>query len=213
LLAVLHCKHLIRIRQAPTPLKEEPMPRLFTGLEIPDGVAERLMTVRGGLTGARWITPDNYHITLRFIGDIDETTARDIYMILGRVSRDPVPVTVEGITVFGGDRPRALVAKVTPTPALLDLQTEHERLIRRIGLPPEPRKYTPHITLARLRDTSPFELANFLSMIGHLPPMRFVAEAFNVFSSRSSTGGGPYVTEALYPFREKAHDERQRVPA
>jgi RNA 2',3'-cyclic 3'-phosphodiesterase len=189
------------------------MPRLFTGLEIPDAVAERLMTVRGGLSGARWITPDNYHITLRFIGDIDEATARDIYMILGRISRDPVTIQIEGITVFGGDRPRALVAKVSPTPALMELQAEHERLIRRIGLPPEPRKYTPHVTLARLRDTSPFELANFLSVAGHLPPMTFVAEAFNVFSSRASTGGGPYVTEALYPFRENVHDERLKVTA
>ena len=189
------------------------MPRLFTGLEIPDSVAEQLMTIRGGLTGARWITSDNYHITLRFIGDIDESTAYDIYAVLGRISRAPIPLTIEGITVFGGDRPRALVAKIIPTSALIELQAEHERLIRRIGLPPESRKYTPHITLARLRDTSPFELANFLSVIGHVPSMQFVAESFNVFSSRSSTGGGLYVTEAIYPLHQKEDTERARITA
>ena len=189
------------------------MPRLFTGLEIPDSVAEQLMTIRGGLSGARWITPDNYHITLRFIGDIDDGTAHDIYSVLGRVSRAPIPLTIEGITAFGGDRPRALVAKIAPTPALMELQAEHERLMRRIGLPPEPRKFTPHITLARLRDTSPFELANFLSVIGHVPSMQFVAEAFNVFSSRSSTGGGLYVTEAIYPLHQTHYIERARITA
>jgi len=189
------------------------MPRLFTGLDIPDSVAERLIAIRGGLSGARWITADNYHITLRFIGDIDDGTAHDIYAILGRITRTTIPLTIEGISVFGGDRPRALVAKIAPSSALIELQSEHERLMRRIGLPPEPRKYTPHITLARLRDTSPFELANFLSVIGHVPSMRFVVDAFNVYSSRSSTGGGQYVTEAIYPFQQSASAERARISA
>ena len=189
------------------------MPRLFTGLEIPNAVTDRLLSVRGGLSGARWITPDNYHITLRFIGDIDELMARDVFAILARVNRSPIPITIEGIAAFGGDRPRALVAKVTPTPDLMELQAEHERLMRRIGLSPEPRKYTPHITLARLRDTSPFELANFLSGIGHLPPMRFEADIFDVFSSRTSTGGGPYVVEACYPLYQKAREQRARITA
>jgi len=192
---------------------EEPMPRLFTGLEIPDAVTDRLLSVRGGLSGARWITPDNYHITLRFIGDIDESMARDVFAVLARVNRAPIPITIEGIAAFGGDRPRALVAKVTPTPDLIELQAEHERLMRRIGLPPEPRKYTPHITLARLRDTSPFELANFLSGIGHLPTMRFEADVFDVFSSRASTGGGPYVVEACYPLYHKVPEQRARITA
>lgn len=180
------------------------MPRLFTGLDIPDAVKDRLLSVRGGLAGARWITPDHYHITLRFIGDIEEPLAHDIFVVLARVSRPPIPITIDGITAFGGDRPRALVARVASSSALMDLQAEHERLMRRIGLPPEPRKYTPHITLARLRDTSPFELANFLSGIGHMPSMRFTTETFNVFSSRSSIGGGPYVVEASYPLFEKS---------
>jgi 2'-5' RNA ligase len=184
------------------------MPRLFTGLDIPDTVSSRLISVRGGLSGARWITPDHYHVTLRFIGDIDDQMARDVFAILARVSRQSIPITVEGIAAFGGDRPRALVARIAPTPALMELQAEHERLMRRVGLPPEPRKYTPHITLARLRDTSPFELANFLSAVGHWPSMRFTAEAFNVFSSRASTGGGPYVVEASYPLFEKPADSR-----
>ena len=179
------------------------MPRLFTGLEVPDEVAEVLSALRGGLSGARWITPDNYHITLRFIGDVDDGVAQDAAMILGRIQRTTFPVIVEGLGVFGGDRPRALVVRIVPTSALVELQAEHERLLRRIGLPPETRKFTPHITLARLKDTSPFEVANFLGHSGHVPPMQFIPDGFTLFSSRASTGGGPYVVEAGYPFYDE----------
>lgn len=103
------------------------------------------------------------------------------FLILGRIERAPLAITIDGITVFGGDRPRALVAKIVPTPALIELQAEHERLIRRLGLPAETRKFTPHVTLARLRDTSPFELANFLGMISHPPRSNFEVDSFEVF--------------------------------
>ena len=189
------------------------MPRLFTGLSLPDDIVTVLSSVRGGLAGARWITPENFHITLRFIGDIDESTARDVFLILSRIERAALSITIDGITVFGGDRPRALVAKIIPTSALIELQAEQERLMRRLGLPAETRKFTPHVTLARLRDTSPFELANFLGMISHVPRLTYEADSFEVFSSRASVGGGPYVVEASYPFRDMQTDLLQRRTA
>ena len=189
------------------------MPRLFTGLSLPDALIERLSAIRGGLSGARWISPENYHITLRFIGDIDEATAHEIYLALGRIERTAFTLTFDGITVFGGDRPRALVAKLAPTPALSELQAEHERLLRRLGFAAETRKFTPHVTLARLRDTSPFELANYLSMITHVPRIPFDVTSFEVFSSRASVGGGPYVMEASYPLRDRIDETIQRRTA
>lgn len=182
------------------------MPRLFTGLEIPDDVANTLSLLRGGLVGARWITPENYHITLRFMGDIDEDIAGDIFDALQNTGRAPFAVTIEGLDVFGGDKPRALVARVEQTPQLMELQAEQERLMRRMGLPAETRKFTPHVTLARLRDTTPYHVANFLGLSSHLPPMRFIVDAFLVFSSRSSIGGGPYLIEAAYPLARQTEN-------
>ena len=63
------------------------MPRLFTGLEIPPPVVQSLSIMRGGLPGARWIDPENYHLTLRFIGDIDDALAHEIAGVLGRIHR------------------------------------------------------------------------------------------------------------------------------
>jgi RNA 2',3'-cyclic 3'-phosphodiesterase len=175
------------------------MPRLFTGLELPDGVCQSLSMLRGGLPGARWIDPDNYHLTLRFIGDIDDVMAREVAHLLGQVRRRSFELRIDGLSSFGGRKPRALVASLAPSQAVMELQAEHERLMQRIGLEPEGRKYTPHVTLARLRDTSSLQVADYLTARGAYRSMPFEVSQFVLFSSRASVGGGPYVVEAAYP--------------
>jgi len=174
------------------------MPRLFTGLEIPPDIALELSTLRGGLFGARWIDAENYHITLRFIGDIDNATARDVAHSLDEIRRPSFAVTIEELSFFGGEKPRAIIAKAQPGQALVQLQAEQERLMRRLGIPPEPRKFTPHVTLARLHSASVHAVADYLGARGLLS-RTFEAKRFVLFSSRDSVGGGPYVIEAVYP--------------
>ena len=174
------------------------MPRLFTGLEIPPEISQSLSYLRGGLPGARWIDPEDYHVTLRFIGDIDGMAANEIASTLLRINRKPFEVSLQGLSSFGGKKPRAVVASVAPSRPLMELQAELERLMQRFGLDPEGRKFTPHVTLARLRDTSSQELADYLSVRGYFPTRVFPASRFVLFSSRASTGGGPYVVEDSY---------------
>ena len=183
------------------------MPRLFTGLEIPDDIRQSLSMLRGGLPGARWIDPANYHITLRFIGDVDDVVAREVVFMLGKVRRGGFELRLDGVAAFGGRKPRAVVAAVAPSPAVMELQAEHERLMQRIGIEPEGRKYMPHVTLARLRDTSSQDAAEYLSARGGFRSTPFPVSNFVLFSSRASVGGGPYVIEADYPLardRDKA---------
>lgn len=175
------------------------MPRLFTGLEIPPGIAQTLSMLRGGLPGARWIDPQNYHVTLRFIGDVDDYVAGEVASLLGRVRRGPFELRLDGITSFGGKKPRAVVATVASSPALMDAQAEQERLMQRIGLAPEGRKFIPHVTLARLRDSSSRQVADYLSARGYFRTAPFPVSRVVLFSSRASVGGGPYVVEAVYP--------------
>src|SRR5438105_15784271 len=101
------------------------MPRLFTGLEIPVSIAQSLATLRGGLPGARWVDPDNYHVTLRFIGDVDDTIAHEVASLLGRVRRRPLELRVEDLKSFGGRKPRAVVATLGSAQELMELQAEH----------------------------------------------------------------------------------------
>jgi RNA 2',3'-cyclic 3'-phosphodiesterase len=175
------------------------MPRLFTGLELPGAVVAQLALMRGGVVGARWLEPEDYHIALRFIGDIDARSARDIEETLGEIRRPKALVRFEGLSWFGGDKPRAIVAKVKAEPALMDLQAEQERRLRRIGIEPETRKYTPHVTLAQLRGGGQANVASYLAERGALIADSFKAERFVLYSAREGSGGGPYVVEAAYP--------------
>ncbi|MFD1354941.1 RNA 2',3'-cyclic phosphodiesterase [Methylorubrum suomiense] len=178
------------------------MPRLFTGLEIPSGIAERLTLFRGGLPGARWVEPSDYHITLRFLGEVDGRLAADLDAGLAEaLARAVLTVTLDGLASFGGDRPRAFIASVRLTPDLADLKEEHERIARRAGAEPESRRFTPHVTLARLnREADAGAVARYLTEAGVFAPLTFTAERAALYSARTSRGGGPYLVEAAYPF-------------
>jgi RNA 2',3'-cyclic 3'-phosphodiesterase len=174
------------------------MPRLFTALEIPSDIVESMARLRGGLPGARWVEPENYHLTLRFIGDVDDALAEEIADLLSRVERPAFELRIDGLDSFGGNRPRAVVAAVPAAAELVELQADHERIMQRVGLEPD-RKYKPHVTLARLRDTSSRQVADFLSIRQPFSSPPFSVSRFVLYSSRASIGGGPYVVEAGYP--------------
>jgi 2'-5' RNA ligase len=178
------------------------MPRLFTGIEIPDDIAQRLSYLRGGLSGARWISAENYHLTLRFIGDVDMVTAEAAAEALSRVHRPAFSLRLAGLGTLGTRKPHTVAPEVAASRPLMELQAEHERILQRIGLPAEGRKYTPHVTLARLRDSSSRQVADYLSARGHFRSASFPVSRFVLFSSRASVGGGPYIVEADYPLAE-----------
>ena len=144
------------------------MPRLFTALEIPADVGQSLALLRGGLPGARWIDPENYHLTLRFIGDVDDVLAREVAYLLGGIRRPGFDVQLDGSIRSAATSRGRWWRPAQPVRPLIDLQAEHERLMQRVGLEPE-RKYKPHVTLARLRDASSRQVADYLSSAPAVP--------------------------------------------
>jgi 2'-5' RNA ligase len=177
------------------------MPRLFTALPLPANVAERLSMLRGGLLGARFVEPADYHVTLRFIDDVGERMADEIAHLLDGVRRRPLKIRLEGLDYFGGEKPRSLHALVAPTPELTALANEHETLMRRLGLPSERRKFVPHVTIARLKDTSPRAVFDWIALRSPFSVPAFEATRFGLYSSAASMGGGPYLEEAGYALR------------
>jgi 2'-5' RNA ligase len=121
--------------------------------------------------------------------------AEECWQVLG------VAVRFEGLGWFGGDKPRAILARIEANEALNDLQADHERRLRRIGLAPDPRNFTPHVTLARLRSVGAAAVADYLTTRGALAVPPFEAARFVLYSARDSVGGGPYVVEAVYPLQ------------
>ncbi|MET7246198.1 RNA 2',3'-cyclic phosphodiesterase [Methylobacterium sp. EM32] len=177
------------------------MPRLFTGIEVPPETGLHLSAFRGGLPGARWVEPADYHVTLRFIGDVDGGLGQEITEALAEVRpRPPLTLVLDELAVFGGEKPHALFARVVPDDGLADLQAEHERILRQLGVAPDTRRFTPHVTLARLkRGAGPDGVAQYLAMQPVFPRPSFTAHRVALYSARDSVGGGPYVVEAAYP--------------
>jgi 2'-5' RNA ligase len=173
--------------------------RLFLAIPIPETVADRLLTLEAEIPGASWRTAEQYHLTLRFIGEVDEPTARDIDTELGRIVAAPFEIALSGVGSFGGREPSALWAGVDAPPDLQRLATACETAIRNAGLPPESRKYKPHVTIAYLHGTLDHEVAHFLTEAAEFRSERFIVDHFRMYSSRATRSGSHYVEEAVYP--------------
>ena len=174
------------------------MMRLFTGLELPPDIVLDLNFMQGGVMGARWISRESFHITLRFIGDIDDALGRDVALALADAEVRPFTIRLKNIDVFGGNRPHAIIARIEENPELNRLQMAHERICQSLGLEPVGRKYIPHVTLARLRDPDPLALRHFIESHALYRSRPFEIERFVLFSSKPSRGGGPYAVEEAY---------------
>lgn len=184
------------------------MPRLFTALEIPRDAALSLSLLRGGLPGARWIDVENYHITLRFIGDVEGHVADEIANALDRVRRPEFMLNLSGVDAFGSKKPHSIYAGVSPSPELNALQAEIERICQRLHIPADPRKFTPHVTLARLKNARIEDVARYLSSRGNFATLPFKVGRFVLMSSRDSVGGGPYVVEEAWPLTARSGQNR-----
>jgi len=182
------------------------MLRLFTAIEIPFDIRQRLSTLQSGLEGVRWVEPDDFHITLRFLGDIPEDMAADADDALAALPFTPLEIEIEGVGAFGGAKPHALYANVKSNPELTLLQSRHESAMRRIGLAPETRNYMPHVTLARLNRIEPERIYRYIEAHNLFACPRFAVKRVALFSARPSKGGGPYVAERYYPEEDWQED-------
>jgi 2'-5' RNA ligase len=182
------------------------MPRLFTGLEIPQDIAFELNLMQGGVWGARWVEAADYHITLRFIGDIEERLAREIRLALESVIAEPFTIRLKGVGAFGGSDPHSIYAGVAKSAEIRRLQSMLERHCQMLGLAPEGRKFTPHVTLARLRSPNLANVQDFLARQNLYLSRPFEVSRFMLFSSRPSRGGGPYGVVDAYDLRGMGED-------
>jgi RNA 2',3'-cyclic 3'-phosphodiesterase len=174
------------------------MLRLFVGIEFPPELKLRLSLLQSGIAGARWIDPGNFHLTLRFIGEIDEGTAADVDEALLRLKARPFSMQLAGVGVFGAQKLRTLWVGVEREPALMSLQGKIEQALIRAGLPPEPRKFAPHVTLARLRDPRYGELQEFLAAHAAFRAEKLRVDRFGLIASYPTKAGSVYEDQADY---------------
>lgn len=173
--------------------------RLFLAIPVPPEIAVRLSALETDVPGASWRQPEHFHLTLRFIGEVDEATARDIDFELGRIVAAPFEISLRSTGSFGGKEPSALWAGVNAPPDLARLASMCETAARNAGLAPESRKYLPHVTLAYLHGTLDDEVAPYLQYTADFRTEPFWVDHFCMYSSRATKAGSHYVEEAVYP--------------
>lgn len=175
------------------------MLRLFVGWDLPPDLRGRLQGLAAGLPGAVWTPSENLHMTLRFIGEADEDLALSIDAELSRIDLPAMRLDVEGLGFFEArGRPVRLWARVLSTPALDHLQRRVEQAVQRAGLAPESRRFLPHISLARLKETR--RLASYLES-NSLLHAESGLDALTLFSSHLGRGQPHYEAERVYALR------------
>jgi 2'-5' RNA ligase len=180
--------------------------RLFVALSIPSPVAQSLMLIQGGVPGARWLTREQLHLTLRFIGEVDGRDAAMLDDALAGIMAPAFSLQLHGVGQFGNKQPHTLWVSARKNPALEHLQMKVDNAIRRVGTPQDAHKFSPHITLARLRHSEPGKVMEWLTHNALYTSAEFPVGAFHLYSSKLTQEGSIYRIEQDYPL-EGGHGE------
>ena len=183
--------------------------RLFVALAIPEPVAQSLMLVQAGVPGARWQSREQLHLTLSFIGEVDGRDAVAIDDALAGILAPGFSLQLHGVGQFGeGRRSRshALWAGVRANAALEHLQRKVDTAIRRAGTPSDVHKFTPHVTLARMRHPDAGKMVEWLTHHALYTSAEFDIGAFHLYSSQLTSDGSIYRIEQSYEL-ETFHDQ------
>jgi 2'-5' RNA ligase len=176
------------------------MYRLFVAVDLPREAKEALLDICQGLPEARWVPPEQLHLTLRFIGDADDETFAAVKAALGGVKGTTFDLALEGVGHFPpGKRPRVLWVGMERNEPLMQLAQDVELALGTAGVPPDERPFSPHITLARFREPPAGGVARFEERHREfaLPP--FTVAAFYLYSSILGPKGATHTREATYP--------------
>lgn len=177
------------------------MPRLFIAVDLPESIRDNLSAMAFGIPGAKWVTPEQLHLTVRFIGEVDGAVFRDIKSILSEVSMASFSLRLKGVGFFPPrGAPRVLWVGLEKSDPLLLLRKKIDVALMRVRLEPEGRKFAPHITLARLKNSPVQKIANFLAGNGLFSQEPFQVEDFKLYSSILTPKGAYHKVERIYPF-------------
>lgn len=175
------------------------MHRLFVAIRPPDPVRDLLLRTMGGISGARWQSDEQLHLTLRFIGEVDRHRADDIHAALGAIHHPRFAVAVNGLGTFDRrGQPETVWAGVAPHEPLKALHKKVDQAIARVGVAPDERAYLPHITLARLKRSSG-SVRGLLEQSGGLKSPSFPVDGFALMESKLTPEGAVYSAVELYP--------------
>jgi len=173
--------------------------RLFVALSLPDPVAQAILLIQGGVPGARWQTREQLHLTLRFVGEVDGRDAAMLDDALESIRAPAFDLQLHGVGQFGGRQVHSLWAGIRRNTALAHLQRKVDTAIRRVGQPQDQHKFTPHVTVARVRSPEGGKVLEWLTHHALFTAPECAVTAFHLYSSRLTSDGSIYRIERSYP--------------
>jgi len=177
--------------------------RLFTAIDLPAEMLEKIgafLTRLRPLAKLRWTPVENLHITTKFIGEWPESRMEEMKAALGRVANPPQAISLPHIAVRGvgwfpnARRPHTFWAGVEGGEPLAALARATERAVAKLGVPVETREYSPHLTLARMKDR--VQVDEIVAAAGTPDFGVFQATSFFLYLSAQ----GKYSKLAEFPF-------------
>lgn len=173
------------------------MTRLFIAVELPKDIRSHIKDLGRGIPGARPIRAEQIHLTLSFLGEVEGTMFKDIRECLLEIKENPFQLQISGHFPPRG-KPRVIWAGVTPTDELIRLKKQIDKVLLTCGLDLEKRKFSPHITLARLHDSPLQRISEFLAGNSFLKTPEFTVDSFHLFSSQLGRNGAIHTLEESY---------------
>jgi 2'-5' RNA ligase len=181
------------------------MPRLFVALDLPPELRAELAALAGGIPGARWVPPENYHLTLRFIGEVENWQAQEVDDALAAIRGHAFDLSLAGLGTFEkAGRIHALWVGAERNEALARLQHKVETALQRTGLPAERKRFCPHVTLARTERAPPEKVVAFVQAHNLFRARPVRVAHFTLFSSRLGKEASVYTPEADYGLATRA---------
>ncbi len=175
------------------------MIRLFVALDLPDDLRDALSALCGGVPGARWVPEENYHLTLRFVGEVPGWQAQEVDEALAGIRAPAFDMTLRGVGIFEkAGRIASLWVGVEKSEPLMFLQAKVETALQRIGLPPERKRFAPHVTLARTDRAPPDKAVAFVQAHNLFRAAPVPVEGFTLYSSRLGKEQAVYAPEVDY---------------
>jgi len=176
--------------------------RLFVAIDLPEEIKLVIGSLRCSLPGAKWVAESQIHLTLRFIGEVDDELLKMIVASLSGIVAAPFSLAMQGVGCFPPKRdPKVLWVGVDGGSALFALQGEIEKALVRKGVAPEDRPFSPHITIARLKETPAARVVPFLRHYARFATRSFPVTQFILYSSTLTPQGAVHRQEALFPLR------------
>lgn len=176
------------------------MPRLFVAVDLPEQIRSQVLALtQFGLPGVRWVKEEQFHLSLRFIGEVDDRLFESIGTCLSKVREDEFDLTLKGIGTFlKSKNPKVIWAGVDKSKSLIRLRNKVEHQLNQLGVVSEGRKFHPHVTLGRVKDNRIKGIGDYMLHYSLFRSETFPVENFVLFSSQLTPNGAIYTKEMVY---------------